>query len=545
MDIKKNSKILLIGASTQSAIYVAKQYKKYGLHVSIVDWHNIPIYKSKYIDEYYEIGSPIYDLDNFALNLINLIKKEKYDCVLPIHDPAIQVCQKYYSSISALTLIIGLNREEIQSYATDKWKLLQLSKVIGFNTPKSFLITKEEDLNSVLSNLTFPCVIKPRSSSVIINNKVLELSVRYAKNVVELTDIIREYINVVNLIVQEYLDGYGIGYNIISKDGLILNQYIHSRINEKNGVSTYRETLSINSFNLINIVTKYISQINWNGVAMIEFRISNNTPYLMEMNGRFLGSIELGIRSGLNYPVLLYETQVLNKEIIRDISYKLIKVRNLHEEVLFYFSRLFNGNASTFIKWLYELILNRKNSFIEDSIFDDTRFILQIYLRDLNRIINKRLRKLWFIERKLFSLPKNNDKIIAFVCAGNICRSPFAEKYATLKFKNYKFFSFGTVLLENRLPPTNAVVAAERHHVNLQNSLSKTFTNDIKDQIDIFVVMDKSNYKELLDRGIDKKNIYFLFDKDVPDPYKQDLIFFQSTYNIIANQLDSLSEKMK
>ena len=101
------------------------------------------------------------------------------------------------------------------------------------------------------------------------------------------------------------------------------------------------------------------------------------------------------------------------------------------------------------------------------------------------------------------------------------------------------------MLLENRLPPTNAVVAAERHHVNLQNSLSKTFTNDIKDQIDIFVVMDKSNYKELLDRGIDKKNIYFLFDKDVPDPYKQDLIFFQSTYNIIANQLDSLSEKMK
>lgn len=542
MDVINKAKILLVGASTKSAIYVAKQYKLYGLHVSIVDWHNVPINKSKYIDVYYNIGSPIDDLTAFASNLINLIRKEKFECILPIHDPAVQVCQKYYTAISELTKIIGLNIENIQSYATDKWKLLELSKLIGLKIPKSHLITNTEDLKFIISNITFPCVIKPISSSVIINNKVLELAVRFANNEHELIDIIREYVNVVNLIIQEYLEGYGIGYNIISKKGIILNQYIHCRLNENHGVSTYRKTLPIDTFSLRHYIEKFINHIQWNGVAMIEFRISNGIPYLMEMNGRFWGSIELGIKSGLNYPVQLYETQVLNKAVACDISYKLIKVRNLHDEILYYSSALFNRKVISFIKWLYNLIIERKNSFIEDSIFDDTFFVLSIYLNDIKRIINKRLNMFRIINRKIFSLSNNIDKKIAFVCAGNICRSPFAEKYAALKFKNYKFTSFGTVPMENRMSPMNAVRASEYFQIDLNTSLSKTFNNEIKENIDIFVVMDKSNYKDLLDRGIEKRAIFFLSEKDIPDPYKQDLRFFQSTYTEIANQLDKLSE---
>lgn len=541
MDVNKNSKILLIGASTQSAVYVAKQYKKFGLHVSVVDWHNVPIKYSKYIDCYYNIGSPLYDLDCFVNELTKLIKTEQFTCVLPIHDPAVQVCEKYHERISKLTKIIGLNSEEIQSFATDKWKLIKLANQLGIKTPLSFLISNENDLTDILNQIKYPCVVKPKSSSVIINNKVLELSVRFAYNQSELVDIIREYILITQIIIQEFLEGYGIGYNIISQEGKVVNQYIHCRINENHGVSTYRMTLPIETFNLTQLVIKLVENMGWTGVAMVEFRISNGVPYLMEMNGRFWGSIDLGIRSGLNYPVLLYEMQILNKKITTNIAYKLIKVRNLHEEILYFSTLLVKGKFKRFCSWLYELLFKCKNSYIEDNFFDDPKFVFQLYLKDIKRIYNKRLSTLLLFRRKVFHLPKDYDKKIAFICAGNICRSPFAEQYARKKLHEYKFYSFGTIPLENRKSPVNAVIAAIDFGIEMDDLLSKTISNDVIKEIDYFIVMDKINYTELIKRGINKNQIYFLSSDEITDPYMKDLSQFRKTYKLIATHIDNLS----
>ena len=45
------------------------------------------------------------------------------------------------------------------------------------------------------------------------------------------------------------------------------------------------------------------------GVAMVEFRVDNRTrePYLMEVNGRFWGSLQLAIDAGVNFPALLVD----------------------------------------------------------------------------------------------------------------------------------------------------------------------------------------------------------------------------------------------
>lgn len=41
---------------------------------------------------------------------------------------------------------------------------------------------------------------------------------------------------------------------------------------------------------------------------MVEFRIApDGTPYLMEVNGRFWGSLQLAIDCGIDFPWLLYE----------------------------------------------------------------------------------------------------------------------------------------------------------------------------------------------------------------------------------------------
>ena len=48
--------------------------------------------------------------------------------------------------------------------------------------------------------------------------------------------------------------------------------------------------------------------MKWHGVAMVEFKVSSDgIPYLMEVNARFWGSLQLAIDAGVDFPYLLYK----------------------------------------------------------------------------------------------------------------------------------------------------------------------------------------------------------------------------------------------
>jgi predicted ATP-grasp superfamily ATP-dependent carboligase len=50
-----------------------------------------------------------------------------------------------------------------------------------------------------------------------------------------------------------------------------------------------------------------LDSVAWHGVAMVEFRVADDgTPYLMEINTRFWGSLQLAIDAGVDFPWLLY-----------------------------------------------------------------------------------------------------------------------------------------------------------------------------------------------------------------------------------------------
>ena len=53
---------------------------------------------------------------------------------------------------------------------------------------------------------------------------------------------------------------------------------------------------------------KLLDNVGWHGVAMVEFKVSpDGTPYLMEINTRFWGSLQLAVDAGVDFPYLLYQ----------------------------------------------------------------------------------------------------------------------------------------------------------------------------------------------------------------------------------------------
>lgn len=91
---------------------------------------------------------------------------------------------------------------------------------------------------------------------------------------------------------------------------------------------------------------------------------------------------------------------------------------------------------------------------------------------------------------------------ILFICKGNICRSPFAERLAKKMFDGV--LGHGPAVdsagLEVRMPcpsPANAVEAAAGFEIELESHRSKPFRREMCAEFDMVVAMETGQYKTL------------------------------------------------
>lgn len=131
-----------------------------------------------------------------------------------------------------------------------------------------------------------------------------------------------------NVLLQRRLpsEGKSIGVSLLfdSSNKLIAN-FVHQRISSypiSGGPSTNRVGIEDNY--LLEQSVKLLEELKWQGVAMVEWKIDSTTglPYLLEINPRFWGSLELAIRSGVNFPVLYYDL-VCGNQVAPKKSYRL------------------------------------------------------------------------------------------------------------------------------------------------------------------------------------------------------------------------------
>ena len=108
---------------------------------------------------------------------------------------------------------------------------------------------------------------------------------------------------------QERIFGSGLGVFLLAWEGRTLAAFAHRRIREKpppGGVSVYRESVAV-APELRTYSERLLERYRWRGAAMVEFKedARTGTPYLMEVNGRFWGSLQLAIDAGVDFPAIL------------------------------------------------------------------------------------------------------------------------------------------------------------------------------------------------------------------------------------------------
>ncbi|HSL03985.1 MAG TPA: ATP-grasp domain-containing protein [Nitrospiraceae bacterium] len=266
---------------------------------------------SRYCVGRWRYPSPLQQPVQFITSLVEAVRRFDITAIIPPTDSSMQAvaAQRDQFRPSVTAMIPSLESYEM---ASDKYRLMKLAQELGIPFPDTVFVP-DGNLASVRDQLmAYPVVVKPGRSLVKIDEKWIKTSVHVVVNPSELTDLYRRtpYLRHPSLI-QQRIEGEGQGVFGLFDHGKPCALFAHRRIREKppaGGVSVFRESIELPK-PMTDYAVRLLERVKWHGVAMVEFKVDrhSNVPMLMEINGRFWGSLQLAINAGLNFPYMLYQ----------------------------------------------------------------------------------------------------------------------------------------------------------------------------------------------------------------------------------------------
>jgi predicted ATP-grasp superfamily ATP-dependent carboligase len=350
--------VLVTDASERTALAVIRSLGKRGIKVLAADATRFNAgFLSKYCIHKVIYPSPIEDKEKFVESLLRLVKNTRLDLMVPITDftmiPILERKEEFEQYVK-----VAAPPYEVAMKAYDKFQTISIAEECGVPHPKTFLIDDVKTLSEVADELNYPAVIKPRMKVFWKNGRAIMMkvtSINYAYNKGDLLSKYNMLMNKLKVIappnfflVQEYVQGVGYGVEVLMNDSSnLIALFMHKRLREypvTGGASTLR--VSVWNRRLAEYSIKLLKEMNWQGVAMVEFKLDekNGSANLMEINGRFWGSLPLAINAGVDFPYLLYKV-IMEKHTFPVGSYKLDFTERwlIPGDVLWLFDSLFRN----------------------------------------------------------------------------------------------------------------------------------------------------------------------------------------------------------
>lgn len=206
----------------------------------------------------------------------------------------------------------------------DKTRTLQVAQRLGIRVPRTANSESLADWEEAVASVRYPVIVKwadPMSAAQRLrplNMKPRKLE--YALDAAALRAIGERYAPAgVWPMIQEYCPGQGLGQFFFIHEGQAVRRFQHLRVAEwppEGGFSSVCDAVPLNQHvQLQEQSIALLQTLNWEGVAMVEYRLDTTTgeAVLMEINGRFWGSFPLAVHSNAGFALLAYSLQALGK----------------------------------------------------------------------------------------------------------------------------------------------------------------------------------------------------------------------------------------
>lgn len=205
--------------------------------------------------------------------------------------------------------------EQSVEIAFDKAATMSLARVSAVPTIQTYTPATDTELHEVAKYLSYPAIVKSRRSVTWQNGGGGFASASFVMNPDHLTKLykaLKEKLGEAPLI-QERVNGEEYGVEMIAHHGEPIALAVHHRLRSLSptgGASVLKEIEGEGSLHdmLMQYARKLVLKLKWEGPIMVEFKVDSDTrtPKLMEINGRFWGSLPLSVAAGVDMPYYFF-----------------------------------------------------------------------------------------------------------------------------------------------------------------------------------------------------------------------------------------------
>jgi len=301
-------KVLVTDGDNRAALAVTRSLGRLG-HEVIVGEKRTPALAqvSRYCRGRVVYPDPVSAPGEFVQWLASAIRDLGIDVLIPISDITTLTITDSRQALGS-RCAIPFASADVVARAADKVDVLQTAERVGVGVPRSVVVEDPQVIPD--TDFGYPVVVKPHRSRVKTAEGWKSTAVSYAADRAALgRDLARRPRHEFPVLLQERIVGPGFGVFACYHEGSAVALFSHRRLRERppwGGVSVLSESVEMCPV-ARDEATRLLDELGWHGVAMVEFKRDerDGRPKLMEINGRFWGSLQLAIDAGVDFPALL------------------------------------------------------------------------------------------------------------------------------------------------------------------------------------------------------------------------------------------------
>ncbi len=305
--MKTKERILILDGHTNQALACVRSLGKAGYEVLVASHQRFPLGSwSRYCAGTFLLEEQT--IEAFA-TMRDWATREGVEIVLPLTERSCVLCNADRPQWEGAGIILGCGTDDMLQSAFDKALTLQRAEATGVRIPPTFIPNSLEDCMSVADEIGFPCVIKPRWSNAWNGTRFMPTqSPIYARDREQLMSALAGLNKEMPWpLIQSYVPGRGKGVFALCDRGEVMAWFAHERLRDTRPTgssSSLRRSIRLEP-RLREPAERLLSDLKWHGPAMVEFKDDGESPpCLMEVNGRFWGSLQLAIDAGVDFPRL-------------------------------------------------------------------------------------------------------------------------------------------------------------------------------------------------------------------------------------------------
>jgi D-aspartate ligase len=231
--------------------------------------------------------------------------------LLACNDNALEVITRNRSALER-HYVIGEGYDEAALAMLDKVTTYELAARAGVPAPRIWRIDSRRELEAALPELTYPCALKPRQSHLF--SRHFEVKLLVARSEPELLERFDEVDRLgLQVLLTELIssadDQHWSYWTYVDRTGRRLFHFTKRKLRQYPihfGMGTCH--ISVHSPEVAELGSRFVEGAGIRGIAIVEFKRDprDGVLKLMECNARFPKATDISVRSGIDFPWLVY-----------------------------------------------------------------------------------------------------------------------------------------------------------------------------------------------------------------------------------------------